>query len=112
MSTQASGLIRLTSVQEIPEGGGREFRIGQRYIAVFRYQGTFYALEDACPHAGAPLNNGMLKDGTVMCMWHAWRFNLKDGVCQNIRKAPPVPTFPVTIQGDDLYVTLPGPEGE
>lgn len=107
MNAQSSETIRLASTQDIPEGVGREFRVGKRYIAIFRYQGQFYALEDVCPHAGAPLNNGPLQNGAVTCLWHAWRFNLHDGMCTNIQKAPAVPTYPVTVRGDDLYVTFP-----
>jgi nitrite reductase/ring-hydroxylating ferredoxin subunit len=107
MSVQTSGTIRLASVEDIPEGQGREFRVGERFIALFRHQGQFYAMEDVCPHAAAPLNNGPLYKGTVTCMWHGWRFNLHDGVCVNLPKAPAVPTFPVTVCGHDVYVTLP-----
>ena len=58
MSVQTSGTIRLASVEDIPEGQGREFRVGERFIAIFRHKGQFYAMEDVCPHAAAPLNNG------------------------------------------------------
>ena len=107
MHPTASRTIRLASVDEIPEGEGREFRVGERFVAIFHYEGQFYALEDICPHVGAPLNNGQLHDGTVMCMWHGWCFNLHDGVCINLPRGRNVPTFPVTVQGQDLYVTLP-----
>ena len=99
--------FRLGSVDEVPEGSGREFRVGKRFIAVFHHGGEFFALEDACPHAGAPLSEGPVHNGTIMCMWHAWRFNLRDGVCVNIPKAPPVPTYPLSIRDGGLFVTLP-----
>jgi nitrite reductase (NADH) small subunit len=107
MSTQISGMIRLASVEEIPEGQGREFRVGDRFIALFRSKGQIYALEDVCPHAGAPLNNGPVHNETVTCLWHGWRFSLRDGICVNLPKAYPVPTYSVTIRGEDVYVTLP-----
>lgn len=107
MSVQTSGMIRLASIDDIPEGQGREFRVGDRFVALFRHQGQFYAMEDVCPHAGAPLNNGPIYSGTVTCLWHGWRFNLHDGVCANLPKAPAVPTYPVTVRGYDVYVTLP-----
>ncbi len=107
MNTSTSGMIRLARTEEIPEGEGREFKVGQRYVAIFRSEGQFYALEDMCPHAGAPLNNGPVYSGMVSCLWHGWRFSLRDGVCVNLPKAPAVATFPVTIRGEDLYVTLP-----
>ena len=107
MNVQTSGTIRLASIDDITEGQGREFHVGDRYIALFRHQGQFYAMEDVCPHAGAPLTNGPLSRGTVTCMLHGWRFNLHNGVCVNLPNAPAVPTFPVTVHGYDVYVTLP-----
>ena len=108
MNAETSRTIFLTKVDDIPEGQGREFRVGDQFIAIFRVNGQFYALEDMCPHAGAPLNDGPLKDGAVTCLWHGWRFNLQDGACLNVPRGRPVATYPVTIQGQDLYVTLPG----
>jgi nitrite reductase/ring-hydroxylating ferredoxin subunit len=99
--------LRLASIDDIPEGEGREFKIGDRYVAIFHHQGQFYALEDVCPHAGAPLNNGPLHNGTVTCLWHGWRFNLHDGVCVNFARGQTVSTYPISIRGQDLYVTLP-----
>ena len=48
MNVQTSGSIRLASIDDIPEGQGREFHVGDRYIALFRHQGQFYAMEDVC----------------------------------------------------------------
>ncbi len=120
MSVQTSGTIRLASIEDIPEGQGREFHVGDRFVAIFRHKGQFYAMEDVCPHAGAPLNNGPIYSGTVTCLWHGWRFNLHDGICANLPKAPAVPTYPVTVQGQDLlsealemlHVTLSGARQE
>ena len=107
MQTTTAGTIRLARTAEIPEGTGREFKVGERYIAVFCSDGQFYAIEDECPHAGAPLNDGTVHKGIVTCLRHGWRFDLREGRCVNFTASPPVATFPVTIQGEDIYVTLP-----
>jgi nitrite reductase/ring-hydroxylating ferredoxin subunit len=107
MQTTTAGTIRLARTAEIPEGTGREFKVGERYIAVFCSEGHFYAIEDDCPHAGAPLSDGAVHQGIVACLRHGWRFHLGDGRCVNVPTAPPVVTFPVTMQGEDLYITLP-----
>jgi 3-phenylpropionate/trans-cinnamate dioxygenase ferredoxin component len=107
MHTAISGPIRLAHTHEIPEGQGREFKVGERYIAVFCSEGHFYAIEDDCPHAGTPLNDGSVHKGIVACLRHGWRFHLRDGRCVSVPTAPPVATFPVTMHGEDLYVTLP-----
>jgi nitrite reductase/ring-hydroxylating ferredoxin subunit len=107
MPTTTAGPIRLARTAEIPEGAGREFKVGERYIAVFCAGGHFYAIEDECPHAGAPLNDGTVHQGIIACLRHGWRFDVRDGRCVNFPASPPVATFPVTIQGEDIYVTLP-----
>ena len=107
MQTTTAGPIRLARTAEIPEGTGCEFKVGERYIAVFCSEGQLYAIEDECPHAGSPLNDGTVHRGIVSCLRHGWRFDLRDGRCVNVPTAPPVATFPVTIQGEDIYVTLP-----
>jgi nitrite reductase/ring-hydroxylating ferredoxin subunit len=106
-STETSRTVRLASVRDIPEGQGREFRVGELFVAIFRDKGEFYAIEDMCPHAGAPLNDGPVSNCAVMCLWHGWKFSLKDGTCLNVPRGLPLTLYPVTVDGDDLYVTLP-----
>ncbi|KAG2502238.1 hypothetical protein HYH03_000724 [Edaphochlamys debaryana] len=49
--------------------------------------GTWRAFEDACPHRLAPLSEGRIeKDGTLLCAYHAWRF---DG-CGKVQDIPQV----------------------
>ncbi|MGQ4810336.1 3-phenylpropionate/cinnamic acid dioxygenase ferredoxin subunit [Candidatus Entotheonellaceae bacterium PAL068K] len=112
MSAIPTQTIRLASIEEVPESEGREFRVGKRFVALFRFENQFYAMEDRCPHAGAPLNNGPVQDGTVMCLWHGWCFNLHDGACVNLPRGIDVPTYPVSVRGHDVYVTLPADETE
>jgi nitrite reductase/ring-hydroxylating ferredoxin subunit len=64
---------------EWPEDGGRMVQIKARRIAVFHYQGRWYALKDPCPHAGVSLANGPLTAGAVMCIGHGWTFSLATG---------------------------------
>ena len=70
-------------------------------VAVFNVDGTFYACSNRCPHAGAPLQGGMLQGTVLACPWHGWRFDLaagpdapKDGVLR----------YPVTVDGEDIIV--------
>lgn len=37
------------------------------------------AWEDVCPHRGAKLSRGLIRDGQLLCYKHAWRFDV-DGV--------------------------------
>lgn len=53
-------------------------------IALFRGDdGQLAALLDRCPHRGAPLSDGRLKDGCLACPYHGWAFD-QHGVCQRV----------------------------
>ncbi len=50
-----------------------------REIALFLVDGTFYAMDNTCPHSGAPLAEGWVDGAEVTCPWHAWSFRMADG---------------------------------
>jgi nitrite reductase (NADH) small subunit/3-phenylpropionate/trans-cinnamate dioxygenase ferredoxin subunit len=94
-------------VGEIPEGQGRAFEIEGRMIAVFQDGGQYYAIDDTCPHQGAPLADGIVFDRTVTCTWHGWRFSLEDGCWLDSRKSKiRVGTYPVRVVGDEIQVAV------
>lgn len=95
----------IARVGEIPEGQGRVFELDGRMIAVYLSQGTYYATDDACPHAGAPLSDGLVHEDTVICTWHGWQFNLKDGRHMGGSRCR-VAVYPVRVEGEEIQVGL------
>jgi len=47
-----SDFTTVAQVQDIPPGTGRTVEIKGVWIAVFNIEGTFYAIDNTCPHAG------------------------------------------------------------
>jgi len=67
-------------VEDVAEGAGRAFEVGNKLIALFCHEGKYFAIDDVCPHMGASLSDGCIDEkGIVTCPWHAWRFRLADG---------------------------------
>ena len=76
--------------------------------------GSLFALRDICPHRAAPFSKGCIKDGTVECPYHGWRFGIDDGACKEIPALTPdqtletekikVRTFPVRQEGQLIWV--------
>lgn len=99
-------LHRIATVAEIPVGKSREFVAGGRMVAVFNVDGSLYAMDGVCPHAGGPLGEGTLTRSVVTCPWHGWQFDVTTGRhCLNARITHP--TFPVSVVGDEVFVELP-----
>ncbi len=95
----------VAKVGEIPEGEGRPFEVDGRMIAVILDGGAYYAIDDSCPHQGAPLCDGLVMDRSVTCTWHGWRFSLEDGRWLDSPKSKVrVGTYPVRVEGDEIQV--------
>ncbi len=45
--------------------------------------GRLLAADVACPHKGARLSRGCIRDGALMCAYHGWRFD-PSGSCESI----------------------------
>jgi 3-phenylpropionate/trans-cinnamate dioxygenase ferredoxin subunit len=68
--------------------------------------GNFYAINDVCTHENFLLSGGELFDLQVECPQHGSRFNLKNGKVTGLPAVIPARTFPVTVEGSDVYVDV------
>lgn len=97
----------IARVGDIPEGQGRAYEVGGRMIAVFLTGGHYYAIDDVCPHQGAPLSDGVVFDKCVTCSWHGWRFSLEDGRwLDSLKSRTRIGTYPVRVAGDEIQVNV------
>jgi nitrite reductase/ring-hydroxylating ferredoxin subunit len=46
--------------------------------------GEFYAIDNFCPHQGAPLAEGILTDHVIECDRHGWQFDVRTGRCLTV----------------------------
>jgi len=80
MSALADGTwVAVGRVADVPLWEGRRVTVAGRRIAIFRTDDGLHALAADCPHAGGPLQDGLVADGCVTCPLHGRRFALRDG---------------------------------
>jgi NAD(P)H-dependent nitrite reductase small subunit len=92
-------------LDEFAVGDTRCIEIGDLQVGLFRLPEGLFAIENMCPHRGAPLHDGHVTNGMVVCPWHQWQFNLKDGVCKNIPNVK-VAAYPVEVRDGAIWVNL------
>jgi nitrite reductase/ring-hydroxylating ferredoxin subunit len=97
--------VGTTQELEALEGGKLVEAAGQR-IAIFNVGGKYWAIEDACPHRGGPLSEGMLADDEVICPWHGSRFNVRTGAVVTPPAQKNVKSFPVRVVGTEVQVEI------
>lgn len=98
---------RVAAVADCPPGSCLETVAGDRIVALFNVDGTFYALDGVCPHQGGPLGQGELTGCIVTCPWHGWQFDVRTGQHQ-LSPSIKQPCFPVRVEADAVLVD---PEG-
>jgi nitrite reductase/ring-hydroxylating ferredoxin subunit/uncharacterized membrane protein len=65
---------------EIAEGRLVKAKLGINQLVLIRQGDQVLALHDTCAHAGGPLNEGKLIDGTIVeCPWHYSRYVMANG---------------------------------
>jgi len=112
---QSSGVVSLSTehfhtvakVGEIVEGRGLSVDVAGVPVAVFLEGGEYYAIDDVCPHQGAPLSDGIVFDKSVTCSWHGWRFSLENGCwLDSPRSRTRVGTYPVRVVDGEIQVSV------
>jgi NADPH-dependent 2,4-dienoyl-CoA reductase/sulfur reductase-like enzyme/nitrite reductase/ring-hydroxylating ferredoxin subunit len=91
---------------DLLEGAMRAVEAGGRKILVARVNGVCHAIDATCPHAGGPLNEGVLHEGVVVCPWHKAAFRVATGE----RVEPPavdnLQRFPVRVADGRVHVSV------
>jgi nitrite reductase/ring-hydroxylating ferredoxin subunit len=96
--------------------------VGGRSIGIYNVDGTFYAVQNVCPHALGPICRGTfggtflpsepgewdagLEKRVIRCPHHRWEFDITTGESVMGIDRRKLVTFPVTTQGDEVVVTM------
>lgn len=102
MSADARRVIQLA---QLPEDRATRFVVDGENILLVRQGGSVHAYSANCPHAGAPLEEGALCHGHIVCPWHKGTFDAATGQVLEPPALMDLDRYPVTIEGDDVLVT-------
>ena len=97
--------IKVLKCDDLEIGKSAIIEVGDKEIALFNYKGDYYAIDNICPHRGAPLGEGRIEEGILICPNHEWRFELKSGWCP---QDPELSTevYPIKVHEGKIYVRL------
>ena len=106
----ADEFVRVASRTDLAASNGQlKVLMRGKGVALFELEGTLHAVENACPHRGAPLMGGhvvRMEDGPfVVCPDHAWRFRLTDGICPEAGPECSLLVWDVKVDGEDILLS-------
>ena len=68
--------------------------------------GEYFAIGDICSHGQVSLSEGEVDGYTLECWLHGSTFDLRTGKPTGLPATKPVPTYPVTYDGEQVLVDI------
>jgi 3-phenylpropionate/trans-cinnamate dioxygenase ferredoxin subunit len=101
-------VIRVASVDEIPDGTAVHIEVDGEEIAIVNAGGTWYAINDVCSHEYFHLSGGEVDcdNLTIECPKHGSLFSLETGEAVTLPAILPVKTYGVRVMGQDVMLEL------
>ena len=104
---RAADFTPVLPLAELPENQPTKATFGSTAVMLVRRGDVVHALKNTCSHAGGPLAQGSLGDGTIECPLHASVFRLEDGSVVHGPATSRQVSYRARISGDQ--VELQGP---
>jgi len=103
--------LLLAKVSELQIGGSRVFRgvLGNDLLAVRLAEGGVKVFSSICTHLGCQVQWDPT-EGNFLCPCHMGRFDTNGDVIAG-PPPKPMPSYPVRVDGDNVFVTVPVKEG-
>jgi 3-phenylpropionate/trans-cinnamate dioxygenase ferredoxin component len=102
--------VRACAVAEVPVGTVLSVDLGGPVpVAIVNTKKGVFAIQDACSHAAVALSSGEVAGCTLECAAHGARFDLRNGRPLDLPATTSVPTYPVRLDGADIFIDLQNP---
>ena len=98
--------VRACGLDEVPEKGTLGVELNGVPLVIIKTEGEVYALAEFCTHEEVSLVDGEVYDQTVECWLHGSCFDVRSGKPTVPPASKPLATYPVRIDGGDVYVSL------
>ncbi len=95
--------VDVLKTDQLEDGKGTTVFVNERDIALYRYEGEFFALDNTCLHRQGKLGDGWLNGANVICPLHGWDYDVRTGVSRwNANEV--IATYPVRVDGEQVQI--------
>ena len=95
--------VEVLKTDQLDESKGTTVFVNERDIALYRYQGDFYALDNQCVHRNGQLGDGHMEGANVICPLHQWDYDVRTGISRYEAKEK-VAVYPVRVSDDRVEI--------
>lgn len=98
--------VAVGSIVDFVDGDFHPVRVQGISLLVGLVRHRYFAIRNACPHAGSPLERGSLNGEELTCPRHGAVINVMDGRCLVPLGLPLVTCYPIEVEAGRLYVSI------
>jgi 3-phenylpropionate/trans-cinnamate dioxygenase ferredoxin subunit len=101
--------VRVCALSDLADKAATRFDVEDQRLAVARIGDQVFVIGDRCSHADYSLSEGDLypDELELECPKHGSTFSLTSGEPQCLPATAPVPVYPTTVEGGDVFVEIP-----
>ncbi|MBN3757751.1 FAD-dependent oxidoreductase [Paraburkholderia sp. Tr-20389] len=108
--TTNTTMQKAARLSDLADNGMKRIEANGTPILLIRRGNAVHAYSADCPHAGAPLEQGALCNGRLVCPWHKGTFDIATGALVEPPALLPLTRYPVRVEhGDVLVDSMPEP---
>lgn len=105
--------IKAAEINDLKDGEKRKLNINNTVLLLVNVQGTYYAINNKCPHMGGSLYDGKQEGYNITCPRHGSVFDVRNGAMvkngkllfMNVKESS-VKAYPVKIEGSDVLIGM------
>lgn len=103
---------KAADIADLEDDGLYPIEVDGEPVCLAKIDGAIYAFTDNCTHISGPLSEGELEGCMLTCPWHGARFDIRTGQVVRGPARQALATFPVKIDGSEVFIGLPPAEEE
>lgn len=99
-------LVPVIECDEVPVGNVAVVDVRGRRLTITATDDGWWAADADCPHAGGPLDAGVVAGCLLVCAWHESVFDARTGQVLRGPARRDLRTYPTTVQDGTVLVEL------
>jgi 3-phenylpropionate/trans-cinnamate dioxygenase ferredoxin subunit len=105
--------IQIANLSDLKSGDKKKFIVDSKAILLVNLEGTYYAVDNTCPHMGGDLSQGKLEGTHIICPNHHAVFDVTSAKAIKNGKILFIPAqvhdlkgYPIKIEGNQILIDI------
>ena len=98
--------VKIATLTDLSEETMTKVEVEGKTIVIGLADGEPFAMEGRCSHMGHDLSKGTKSGPVVRCKMHGAEFEVRTGDVLRNMQAKKLKTYPVTVEGEELFIEL------